>query len=503
VYKVSGITFGVILLGVGLLGHAQDFQDLQKKVTDFTLPNGMRFVVAERHDIPVIAFRTHVGAGSVNDPAGATGLAHIFERIAFTGTETIGTTDAAAEKKALDALEEANDRVQAERDKGPLADELKIGSLQIERQKALDAARRYQTGKEFLHALDDGGFTALGTAVTEDFTQFQCAVPSNKAELWFLMESQRLLRPVFRNFYEERDAEIDDYRNHVESNSQAKLLQMLAAAAFTTHPYRNPVTGWSTDITELRQSDARQFFNRYYVPANITIAMAGDIAPDEARRLAERYFGPIPARPMPPAVHTREPAQTGPRTVTMEVATQPFVAVGFKRPDQYAQEDAAFDIIEMILGNRGGWLHKELVEGKRIASGFQVHATFPGGRYPHLFAFVLAVAPGHSAEESEKALAAVLTRLQNTKLDEATLDAAKTHARAIILRRLADNAGIADMLANFTAERGDWHKFLSTFEDLGKVTAQQVQIAALKYFVPSRRTTVYMVPPAAAERRAQ
>ena len=267
----------------------------------------MRFIVAERHDTPTIAVRMVVGAGSAEDPGGASGLAHLFQRIAFQGTETIGTRDGAAEKKALDSVEEAYERLSAERNKLPHPDEVKILSLQLEVQKALSQAQSYSSNDEFLHAFDTAGVTGLAADINTDFTRFQATVPSNKAEFWFLMESQWLLRPVFRNFYQERDRAIEDYRNAVESNPEARLLQALGAAAFTAHPYHHQPAGWLGDVAELRQSDARQFFDRYYTPGNITIAMAGDIVPEEARRLAERYFGSIAARAAPPAVRSHEP----------------------------------------------------------------------------------------------------------------------------------------------------------------------------------------------------
>src|SRR3954452_21100682 len=108
--------FAALFLAAGLL-PAQDFKDLEKKVLDFTLPNGLRFLVVERHDNPTVAFRTHVAVGSVNDPAGASGLAHLFERLAYQGTGAIGSRDPGAEKNALEAVEEANDRLAAERNK--------------------------------------------------------------------------------------------------------------------------------------------------------------------------------------------------------------------------------------------------------------------------------------------------------------------------------------------------------------------------------------------------
>ena len=198
-----------------------------------------------------------------------------------------------------------------------------------------------------------------------DSTEYFYSLPSNRIELWFLMESQRFLHPVFREFYKERDVVMEERRMRIESNPQGKLLEDFLATAFAAHPYRNPGVGWPSDMVNLRRNTAREFFDKYYVPANINIAIVGDVNPAEARRMAEQYFGPLPARPLPPLLHTVEPPQPGPKTAIVDSPGQPLLFVGYKRPDQYDPDDAVFDVIQMILSSgRTGLLYKELVQEK-------------------------------------------------------------------------------------------------------------------------------------------
>lgn len=491
-----------LLLAAAVLAHGQDFKALEQKTTEFTLSNGLRFLVVERHDSPVISFVTHIAAGSANDPAGASGLAHFFEHLAFKGTETIGTRDAAAEKKALDALEDVRERLDAERGKGRRADDLQIVRLETEFMKALSAAQAYVVPDQFKTILEDNAALTVAAGVGPDATQFHVALPSNRAELWFLLESQRLSKPVFRDFYRERDNAVSEYRSRMQTNPQARLLQALAAAAFSAHPYRNPASGWPGDFDELRMADARQFFNRYYVPGNMTIGIAGDIAPAEARRLADKYFAAIPARPLPPAVRTQEPPQAGPRTVILENSAENLLAMGFKRPDDADRDDAVLDVIQAILSSgRSSWLGKELIENRRVATAVRALSSWPGSRNPHLFVIAVDAAPGRTAEEAEQAVTAVLTRLQNGGVDEAALTRGKAHARAALAGRLADNGNIAATLALFASNHGDWRKVMTAGDAFTKVTAAHVQTAALKYFIPARRTSVHMVPPAPARPR--
>jgi predicted Zn-dependent peptidase len=485
-----------LLLSLGCVANAQDFKALEQKVSDFTLSNGLRLLVVERHDAPLVSFVTHAAAGSVNDSTGATGLAHFFERLAFKGTDSIGTRDAAAEKKALDAMEEAFNRLDAERAKGRLANEVAVVRLELEAQRATALANSFVVPNALHDVYDENAASGLRSSVTADSAQFHVVLPSNRAELWFLLEAQRLARPVFRDFYRERDAAAVDYRNRLQTNSQARLLQALAAAAFSAHPYRNPPFGWPADFSHLRQSDARQFFNRYYAPANLTIAIAGDIRPEEARRLAEKHLAPIPARPMPPPPRTEEPPQQGPRTVILENSADALVALGFKRPDEFDRDDAVLDVVQFVLtGSRSSVLWKDLVTS-RLATNVVALPTWPGGRSPHLFTIILAAAPGHTAEEAQNAALVSLARLQAEPVDEPTLSRAKTHARTALVRRLADNSAIASTLALYAADYGDWRKIFAAADAFSKVTAAQVQVAAAKYFIPSRRTSVLMVPPA-------
>jgi predicted Zn-dependent peptidase len=493
------LRFGVALALSAGLAQAQSPGDLDKRITEFTLPNGLHFLVAERHLSPVISFRTFIKAGSVDTPAGETGLARLMERMASKGTETIGTRDWPAEKKSLDALEEAYNRLEAERNKGPKADDAKLASLEMAVKMAMDQARAFVRAGEYPGAAQEGG--ATGTSVAADADSFQLAysLPSNRAELWFLLESQRLQRAVFREFYQERDAQAADLRANGNTTPQARLLAALPAAAFDAHPYRNPLAGWPGDLEQLRAGDAKAFFDKYFVPGNITCAMAGDITAAQARRLAERYFGPIPARPVPPPVHPAEPVQTGMRTAVAGIAAQPYIAIGYKRPDALDRDDAVFDLLQVILGgDRQSLVYQEMIERRTLVSAVQVVANYPGARFPSLFTFLLRPAGAHTPEEVRTALAGVLLRLQSAPVDAASLARAKAKLRDTMLERMSTNEGLAQVLAVYAGVHGDWHQVLGDLDRASRATAADVQRVAIKYLVPEHSTMVSLVPPAPA-----
>src|SRR5262249_34399517 len=181
--------------------------------------------------------------------------------------------------------------------------------------------------------------------------------PSNRIELWFLMESQRLQHPVFREFYRERQVVIDEDQAP-QTNIQRKLLVNFGATAFAAQPYRNPTRGWPADVASLRAPSAKRFFDKYYTPSNTGVAIAGDVQPGEVRRLAEKYFAGMPARPAPPPAHTVDPPQGGPKTVMLEANGPGPLIIGYKRPDQYDRDDTVYDVLQFLLSTgRSGLLY--------------------------------------------------------------------------------------------------------------------------------------------------
>ncbi len=476
--------------------QAQDLKEFEKKVTEFTLANGLHVILAERHEAPVVSFHTYVNAGSADDPSGETGLAHMFEHMAFKGTETIGTKDWPSEKKALDAIEEVYDRLEAERNRGPKADQAAVGALEARLKIAIEQAQSYVVSNEYTRIIEENGGAGLNAGTGLDATEYYYSLPSNRIELWFLLESQRFLHPVFREFYKERDVVMEEHRMRVESSPQGRLQQAFITTAFAAHPYRNPTGGWPSDIANLRLSEAKAFFEKYYVPANVTIAIVGDVNPTEAKHMAERYFGPWQARPLPPLIQTLEPPQPGPKTAVVESPSQPIELLGYKRPDQYDKDDAVFDVIQLILSHgRTGLMYKDLVQDKKIAVAAQAIGNFPGSRYPNLFTFVLVPSLGHTVEENQKALEDLLVRFTQKPADADALARAKIQARAGVIRRLANNAGLASLLATYAVNYGDWRKLFTSIDDLNKVTAADVQRVALHYFVTNSRTVAYTAQP--------
>src|SRR5216684_5987577 len=304
-------TFKLALLLCPAVVSAQSLKDFEKRITEFTLANGLHFIIFERHEAPVVSFHSYVNAGSVNDPSGETGIAHMFEHMAFKGTETVGTKNYALEKQAMDEVERIYGRYDEERNKGVNADPKKLEALQQELKAAMDKANSFVIPNAYPQLIEENGGVGMNAGTQEDSTNYFYNFPKNRLELWFLLESQRFYDPVFREFYKERDVVREERRMRVESSPQGKLVEALLAASFAAHPYHNMPGGWASDIENFRRTEAEKFYKEYYTPGNITIGIAGDVNPAEAKKFAEKYFARLPQAPMPPMVRTVKPKQDG------------------------------------------------------------------------------------------------------------------------------------------------------------------------------------------------
>ncbi len=484
-----------LLLCVPVLLAAQDLEEFEKRVTEFTLDNGMHFIVLERHEAPVVSFHATVAAGAVNDPGGKTGLAHMFEHMIGKGTTALGTTDWAAEEKALAEVEKVYDQLEVERRRGDKADAQRIATLEAALEAAIQKANSYVKPNEFVRVIEENGAVGFNAGTGFDSTEYFYSLPANRVELWFLLQSEWFRQPVYREFYKERDVVGEERRMRVESSPVGKLQEVFLATAFMAHPYRT-VVGWASEIQHLRATDAAAFHRTYYVPSNITIGIAGDVDPKQIRALAEKYYGRLAPGPPPPTVITVEPPQEGEKRVTVVSPSQPFLMIGYKRPNQNHEDDPVFDVLSGILASgRTGILYKELVRDRKIALAAVTAATFPSGKYANLFLFYCVPNAGHTVEENEKAFYEIIDRLKEEKVDETTLQRVKTKVRASVIRRLASNPGLASQLTFYHVNYGDWRMLFKAIDIIGKVTAEDVQRVAQKYLVDETKTVAYHVRP--------
>ncbi|MGA9977705.1 MAG: pitrilysin family protein [Candidatus Sulfotelmatobacter sp.] len=468
---------------------AQDVTSFEKRITVKKLANGLTLLLCERPEAPVFSFYTLVDAGSAQDPMGKTGLAHMFEHMAFKGTDKIGTTDYAAEKPALAKVEVAYAAYIAERDKSVGRDEAKLKQLEKDWKDDVAAADKFVKSNEFGKIIEQNGGEDLNASTSYDETEYHYSLPVNRLELWAYLESERFLHPVMREFYKERNVVIEERRMRTDSNPIGKLLEQFTAEAFEAHPYHRPTVGWMSDLNSFSATDAQHFFDKYYVPSNMVVAVAGDVNPTRDLPILEKYFGRLPTRPQPDEATTTEPPQNSERRVVLKEQTQPLYLEGYHRPDYRSKDDAVYDAItDLMSDGRTSRLYRALVRDKKIASFSAGFTGLPGIKYPHLFAFYAFPLPGHNPQEMADAIHVEIERLKKEDISDDELKMIKTRTKANLIRSLADNEGLATNLASNETRYGDWRELFRGVDRIDQVTKADIRRVANATFVDTNRT---------------
>ncbi len=457
-----------------------------KELTEFRLDNGMKFIVLERHQAPVVSFLTYADVGGVDEPNGKTGVAHFLEHLAFKGTTLIGTKDYKAEKPLLDSLDQLASQIKTAKAAGK-QDE--VAKLSAEFKNVESQAGKLVKQNELGQIVEQSGGVGLNANTSTEATRYFYSFPSNKLELWMSLESDRFLDPVFREFYKEKDVILEERRLRVENSPIGLMVEKFNDAAFKVHPYRRPVIGYDEDIRNLTREDVRKFFDTYYVPSNLTIAIVGDVKANQVKQLAQTYFGRFQAKPKPQTQIPVEPPQKQTREVTLELPSQPWYLEGYHRPAITHPDNAVYDIIGSLLSSgRTSRLYKSLVEQQRLALSAQGSSGFPGEKYPNLMLFYALTAPGHNVDEVAIALRKEIDSLKTQPVLTSELDRVKTQARAGLLRSLDSNMGMAQELLEYEVKTGSWRNLFKQLDQIAAVTPADIQRVARESFTPENRT---------------
>lgn len=468
-------------------GNLQPYIDrVAQQITEFSLDNGMKFIVMERHQSPTVSFMTYVDVGAAYELPNKTGAAHFMEHLAFKGTQQIGTQNYAAEEPLLQQLDHLTEQIKTATTTGKTA---QVTELEQQFEQVKTKAAGYVKQNEFGQIVQQAGGVGLNATTSADATQYFYSFPANKLELWMSLESERFLEPVFREFYEEKDVILEERRMRTDNSPIGKLIEEFLKTALPDHPYGRPVIGYETDIRNLERQDIEQLFKTYYTPDRIIVGIVGDIYPDQVQQMAEAYFGRFKTQSRAPDIVVNAPAQTEPRSVMVNLPSEPWYMEGFQRPALTDPDDAVYQMIASILtGGRTARLYRSLVEQQQIALGVNVASTFPGDRYSNLLLVFAQTAPGHTIEQVATALDAELTKLKTEPVPEAELDQVKTQARAGLLETLASNEGMSSLLPEYEAKTGSWRNLFEQLKAIEAVTAEDVQRVANDLFQPHNQT---------------
>ncbi len=483
----------ILFLSLGSASLAFSFS-LEGRVQEFTLANGIKVLLLPRHQSPTLSLYIRFRVGAVDENIGMTGTAHLLEHLLFKGTKTLGTKNYAVEEKILNRLDSVGLALDAERAKGDKADQEFIKYLQKTLQELTAEHRQLIIKDEIELIYSQNGAVGFNAMTSMDTTAYVVNLPANRLELWARIESDRILNPILREFYSEREVVMEERRRSYDSQPSRKLVEHFLATAFLAHPYGRPIIGWASDIEFLNKQRTEQFFRTYYSPENMVIAIVGDLSPALAISLLKKYFERIPRKILPPPLPTKEPEQLGERRLKIMADAQPELIIGYHKPNPPHADDLICEVISGLLSyGRTSRFYQRLVEEKKMAVDISTSSNFPGVRYPNLFVIFATPRHPHGPEELEKAIYKELEELATTPVAEKELKKIQNQIQADFLRQLSSNSKLAYWLSYYQSLFGDWRYLTQRLAAYEKVTPAEIQRVARQYFQERNRTVGVLI----------
>jgi zinc protease len=435
----------LLLLAASATGGARAASDVQPPRLEFTesiLPNGLRLIVHEDHSTPIVNVQVWYHVGSKDERPGRTGFAHLFEHMMFKGSKNVEPEQ---------------------------------------------------------HASLVAGVGGQANAyTTEDVTVFWETVPSQYLPMALWLEADRMatLRIERDVFEREREVVKEERRMRVENQPYGRLSEIVNGFAFTTHPYKHPTIGVMADLEGASVDDVRAFYRTFYVPANATVVIAGDVDSRVAADLAAKYLGRIPrsGHAVPRDVPA-EPPPTSPRRLSVEESWPlPVVVVACHVPyDGHPDSYPLLAASKILSDGQSSRLYRKLV----YETGIALSAAGVGnlGEHPNLFYAYAVVQPGHTTAEAEQALASELDRLRTEPVLEGELARAKKQfTRDYVLGRQTVQQKASVLGHAAVLHKGDVGSADAEFGLFQRITPTDIQRAAQTYFAPTRRIVITVTP---------
>lgn len=402
-------------------------------VKSFTLKNGMKIFVLEDHSIPNANMYFFYKVGSRNEYVGITGISHFFEHMMFNGAKKYGP-------KQFDRVMEAN-----------------------------------------------GGSNNAYT--TENITAYTDWFPSSSMEVMFDLEADRIANLNFdpKMIESERGVILSERSTGLENDPLEQLWQETQATAFIAHSYQWPVIGWESDIKNWTKEDLENYFHTYYAPNNCVVVISGDVKLDEVKKLAEKYFEPIPAGPKPRSLHTVEPEQTGERRVFVKrEVPSPYILMAYHVPQTGSEDYYAIDLLNSILSQgESSRLYNSIVDDQQLA--LEVGSVYFNAFDPTLL-FIYGIAnDGITAVQLEKSILDELDKIIKNGVSEGELQKVKNQKLMEFYQTTETINGMSNTIGTYELFFGDYKKMFTAPEDYKKVTAEDIKNAAAKYFTKQNR----------------
>jgi len=464
-------------------------------VEEFALDNGMTFLLLRRAGVASVAAGWVARVGSADDPPGQAGLSHLLEHVLFKGTRTIGTRNLDRELALLDRQDELRSKLIELKRQASSSTTRKSGKLEnrilaLEKDFATtqQEASNWAYLGQFSFLYSEIGATGLNANTYPDMTVFFVRVPANRLEAWFWLESDRLLEPVFREFYKEIEIVHEERRIRIDSTPTGALDEEVGRLFWDGHPYAIGPQGLASDLDRLSRPSALQFFRRQYRPENLTAVLVGDFDPQQIKAWAKAYFGRLrnqevdDTKGSSPAVAQPSNAE---RLFEAACDCSPQIKIhypsaAFGHPDVYP-----LDVLAGVLNGRTGRLYRDLVLDQEIA--FSAFVQQQTRKQAGQFSFFSETKSSASPHDLLEAWDREVTRLKSERVGSEEIARAVNRMSGDAFRSLKDPMDLMSQLLYYQG-LGDWHRVETWVPGIRLVTAADIQRVAREYLEAKVRT---------------
>lgn len=470
-----------LFCAVGLFLAVAAGSALELPAEEFRLDNGMTFVIVRRPGATTVAAGWVVDAGATDEQPGSTGTSHLLEHLLFKGSEVIGSRDPELERQLiekLDAVHEELEQRSADQN-GKRVAKLRERAAELE-----TAARDASWPGQFSLLYSEQGAVDLNANALRDATIFHVTLPADRLELWFWLESDRLMRPVFRELHKEKRVIREERRLRVEATPTGLLAERAEAEFWGTDPYGRPTMGLPEDLSGVTRTDVREFFDRHYQPPDLTGVLVGDLERSRVEALATTYFGRLVAAPETPSEPDSGRASAAVPGSFSELCDCPtqiqvrYPTVPFGHPDSYA-----LDLLAGLLNGRSGRLFRGLVSGSEIA--FSASAMHNPLRRAGYFVFRGETRGDAVIRALEEAWDEEVDRLRREPVSGTELQRVKNRLVADAYRELKDPSALLRRLLIYQG-LGDWRQVEVWPRRLQEVRPEDLRRVTETYLAPDR-----------------
>ena len=432
-------------------------------------------MLSENHDAPQIFGAVIVKAGSKNDPADATGIAHYLEHMLFKGTQELGTTDWKSEKPLLDRISLLYEDLSRTKDKNERI------LIQKEINDLSKRAGDYSIPNELDRILTSMGSTNLNAFTTDEMTVYHNAFPANQVSKWLDVYSHRFQTPVFRLFQSELETVYEE-KNRALDNTFYQVFETFNKNLYKKHPYGQQTTlGTVEHLKNPSLKKMYDFYNTYYVANNMALVLSGDFNSEQMILLIKEKFGKLRAGEIPEYVPVREDTLVNRHLVKVKMTPVSVGILGYRTVSYGHPDLPVCEVINNLLSNEAacGMIDKLKLEGKILECGLMPVTM---NEYGSTVIYFIPKILGQGLEKSERLVRAKIEKLRIGEYDDALLAAVKLNLIGKAQEKWEENESrVMEMVQSFS-EGIDWGKYVKYEEAIGKVTREDIKRVAELYY---------------------